>query len=121
MVTADRGEVTERLKVLASKASVGETPPRVQIPPSPPFKPKRIRTFENAETGFPCPDSLLRLIAILAFARSLQSFRHSPGYIRVVIAKITSWPPVREPRPNPFVSEARCLPGVAGRRRGVFP
>src|SRR5215510_10507556 len=34
---ADRGEVTERLKVLASKASVGETPPWVRIPPSPPF------------------------------------------------------------------------------------
>src|SRR6266478_9445516 len=38
MISADRcGEVTERLKVLASKASVGETPPWVQIPPSPPF------------------------------------------------------------------------------------
>src|SRR5579859_3509308 len=33
----DRGEVTERLKVLASKASVRETVPWVRIPPSPPF------------------------------------------------------------------------------------
>ena len=32
-----RGEVTERLKVLASKASVRETVPWVRIPPSPPF------------------------------------------------------------------------------------
>jgi hypothetical protein len=32
----DRGEVSERLKELASKASVGETRPWVQIPPSPP-------------------------------------------------------------------------------------
>src|SRR5580704_9581344 len=31
-----RGEVTERLKVLASKASVRETVPWVRIPPSPP-------------------------------------------------------------------------------------
>ena len=31
------GEVSERLKELASKASVGETLPWVQIPPSPPF------------------------------------------------------------------------------------
>src|SRR5271163_1276358 len=33
----DRGEVTERLKVLASKASVRETVPWVRIPPSPPL------------------------------------------------------------------------------------
>ena len=32
----NRGEVTERLKVLASKASVRETVPWVRIPPSPP-------------------------------------------------------------------------------------
>src|SRR5712671_933797 len=32
-----RGEVSERLKELASKASVGGTLPWVQIPPSPPF------------------------------------------------------------------------------------
>jgi hypothetical protein len=32
-----RGEVTERLKVLASKASVRETVPWVRIPPSPPY------------------------------------------------------------------------------------
>src|SRR6202166_5269331 len=32
-----RGEVSERLKELASKASVGETLPWVQIPPSPPY------------------------------------------------------------------------------------
>jgi hypothetical protein len=32
----NRGEVSERLKELASKASVGETLPWVQIPPSPP-------------------------------------------------------------------------------------
>src|SRR5580700_2032321 len=32
-----RGEVTERLKVLASKASVRETVPWVRIPPSPPL------------------------------------------------------------------------------------
>ena len=31
-----RGEVSERSKELASKASVGETPPWVRIPPSPP-------------------------------------------------------------------------------------
>src|SRR5258708_20510741 len=31
------GEVSERLKELASKASVGGTLPWVQIPPSPPF------------------------------------------------------------------------------------
>jgi hypothetical protein len=31
-----RGEVTERFKVLASKASVRETVPWVRIPPSPP-------------------------------------------------------------------------------------
>src|SRR6202022_3080962 len=31
-----RGEVSERLKELASKASVGEILPWVQIPPSPP-------------------------------------------------------------------------------------
>jgi hypothetical protein len=42
MDVIDRGEVTERLKVLASKASVGETPPWVQIPPSPPFFPNKI-------------------------------------------------------------------------------
>ena len=35
-VCNDRGEVTERLKVLASKASVRETVPWVRIPPSPP-------------------------------------------------------------------------------------
>src|SRR5579859_980941 len=35
----DRGEVTERLKVLASKASVRETVPQVRIPPSPPELP----------------------------------------------------------------------------------
>src|SRR5579859_7598644 len=35
----DRGEVTERLKVLASKASVRETVPWVRIPPSPPELP----------------------------------------------------------------------------------
>ena len=32
-----RGEVTERLKVLASKASVRETVPWVRIPPSLPY------------------------------------------------------------------------------------
>jgi hypothetical protein len=32
----DRGEVSERLKELASKASVGGTLPWVRIPPSPP-------------------------------------------------------------------------------------
>jgi hypothetical protein len=32
-----RGEVSERLKELASKASVGEILPWVRIPPSPPF------------------------------------------------------------------------------------
>src|SRR6267154_439491 len=32
-----RGEVSERLKELASKASVGGTLPWVQIPPSPPY------------------------------------------------------------------------------------
>src|SRR5579863_1245820 len=32
-----RGEVSERLKELASKASVGGTLPWVRIPPSPPF------------------------------------------------------------------------------------
>ena len=32
-----RGEVTERFKVLASKASVRETVPWVRIPPSPPY------------------------------------------------------------------------------------
>ena len=32
----DRGEVAERLKALASKASVRETVPWVRIPPSPP-------------------------------------------------------------------------------------
>ena len=31
------GEVSERLKELASKASVGETQPWVRIPPSPPL------------------------------------------------------------------------------------
>jgi hypothetical protein len=31
------GEVTEWLKVLASKASVRETVPWVRIPPSPPY------------------------------------------------------------------------------------
>src|SRR6185437_10232876 len=31
------GEVSERLKELASKASVGETQPWVRIPPSPPY------------------------------------------------------------------------------------
>src|SRR5690606_31806247 len=31
------GEVPERLKELAWKASVGSRPPRVRIPPSPPF------------------------------------------------------------------------------------
>src|SRR6266436_77075 len=33
----DRGEVAERLKALASKASVRETVPWVRIPPSPPL------------------------------------------------------------------------------------
>src|SRR5258708_4746921 len=37
LTLSDRGEVTERLKVLASKASVRETVPWVRIPPSPPF------------------------------------------------------------------------------------
>jgi hypothetical protein len=32
-----RGEVSERLKELASKASVGEILPWVRIPPSPPL------------------------------------------------------------------------------------
>jgi hypothetical protein len=32
------GEVSERLKELASKASVGEILPWVRIPPSPPYK-----------------------------------------------------------------------------------
>jgi hypothetical protein len=32
-----RGEVSERLKELASKASVGEILPWVRIPPSPPY------------------------------------------------------------------------------------
>ena len=36
-MTKGRGEVTERLKVLASKASVRETVPWVRIPPSPPL------------------------------------------------------------------------------------
>jgi uncharacterized DUF497 family protein len=36
-MTNGRGEVTERLKVLASKASVRETVPWVRIPPSPPY------------------------------------------------------------------------------------
>src|SRR5277367_2279462 len=38
----NRGEVSERLKELASKASVGETRPWVQIPPSPPNLPCKI-------------------------------------------------------------------------------
>src|SRR5277367_7055212 len=38
----NRGEVSERLKELASKASVGETRPWVQIPPSPPTLPVKI-------------------------------------------------------------------------------
>jgi hypothetical protein len=36
MEIQSRGEVTERFKVLASKASVRETVPWVRIPPSPP-------------------------------------------------------------------------------------
>src|SRR5580704_2166951 len=35
-ITIQSGEVSERLKELASKASVGETQPGVRIPPSPP-------------------------------------------------------------------------------------
>src|SRR5437879_13628510 len=35
-MSSDRGEVAERLKALASKASVRETVPWVRIPPSPP-------------------------------------------------------------------------------------
>jgi hypothetical protein len=36
------GEVSERLKELASKASVGEILPWVQIPPSPPTSPNGV-------------------------------------------------------------------------------
>src|SRR5580693_2844320 len=42
-----RGEVTERLKVLASKASVRETVPWVRIPPSPPFLKSFLRQFSR--------------------------------------------------------------------------
>ena len=42
----DCGEVAERLKALASKASVRETVPWVQIPPSPP-------EFERSSLSFP--------------------------------------------------------------------
>src|SRR5580692_10579463 len=42
-MTNHRGEVTEWLKVLASKASVRETVPWVRIPPSPPTQKIRIK------------------------------------------------------------------------------
>src|SRR5260370_34214186 len=45
------GEVSERLKELASKASVGETLPWVQIPPSPPFLcNQRFKALQNDRT-----------------------------------------------------------------------
>ncbi len=37
------GDVSERPKVQLSKSCVGESPPWVQIPPSPPFRLKVIR------------------------------------------------------------------------------
>src|SRR6266436_2198556 len=49
----DRGEVAERLKALASKASVRETVPWVRIPPSPP---------ENAFPKDSCPSAQLPAI-----------------------------------------------------------
>src|SRR4029077_12967856 len=44
---SSRGEVSERLKELASKASVGGTLPWVQIPPSPPV-------FSFTQNGSDC-------------------------------------------------------------------
>src|ERR1700674_1949638 len=54
-VCNDRGEVTERLKVLASKASVRETVPWVRIPPSPPFLPWQQVRFLNEKAEHFCP------------------------------------------------------------------
>src|SRR3984885_3526438 len=46
-----RGEVSEWLKELASKASVGETQPWVRIPPSPPYLPFANKTRIPRHTG----------------------------------------------------------------------
>src|SRR5882724_6098667 len=49
-----RGEVTERLKVLASKASVRETVPWVRIPPSPPFLLRIVSGTASKGAGYSC-------------------------------------------------------------------
>jgi hypothetical protein len=56
-MTNGRGEVTERLKVLASKASVRETVPWVRIPPSPPYF--NGCTFYGTPRGWSPPQCLL--------------------------------------------------------------
>jgi hypothetical protein len=66
-----RGEVSERLKELASKASVGEILPWVRIPPSPPFF-KRDRGASGESTFryvFAQPNDSNReiILTILAF------------------------------------------------------
>src|SRR5271168_607458 len=64
----DRGEVTERLKVLASKASVRETVPWVRIPPSPPllFYPRSKPFRKSGAAKSPGLPEVIRLTSGLA-------------------------------------------------------
>src|ERR1700688_2372064 len=59
-----RGEVSERLKELASKASVGETLPWVQIPPSPPFPSPSHTRWIRSRIWSTLPDSPVPGVAL---------------------------------------------------------
>src|SRR5713101_7319224 len=92
----DRGEVTERLKVLASKASVRETVPWVRIPPSPPELPWS-RLHRDFGCGLRRPQSASSsnptLFAIFLPRLRIQcSFREAahPNKVAVVCSGISS-------------------------------
>src|SRR5882672_2752078 len=64
----DRGEVAERLKALASKASVRETVPWVRIPPSPPLPAASCIKLRNEKK----PSSLARFFSFGKMDRSSE-------------------------------------------------
>jgi hypothetical protein len=119
--------VSERLKELASKASVGETQPWVQIPPSPPFPFDAILSASSGESQYeslPRYESLMRL-RFQSCASILRAiwFRALLGFMlaTVMAASRSSWPAPHRWEIitwGPNTSEWNVNLHVTGMRRG---
>src|SRR6267142_1402239 len=73
------GEVSERLKELASKASVGGTLPWVQIPPSPPILESMGWSLRKFKSNKSPEVSISRLVAKLLIRRNAEVLPLSVG------------------------------------------